>query len=97
MSLNTRITDLNEVPLNIQVQGPPQIGWTERYDYDASGNVSYYGCALSANNPLTSQAVWFIKKFTVNGSNQTTLIQLANGSPAANNIWDNRATTVTYQ
>ncbi len=78
----------------IESEAPPRTQYTSRYDYDGSGNLIYQGFAISRRNPLTSDAVWAIKKFTITGSN-TTLSQWSLGGESS--IWDNRATSVVYQ
>lgn len=72
--------------LPIYIMNAPLV---ERFDYDANSNMIYHGVA--APGSATSAAVWFIEKYTYDGSNRVTLHQLANGTDLANNIWDNRA------
>lgn len=62
---------------------------TERWDYDGGGNMIYHGMALPGS--LTSDAVWFIEKYTYNASNQPTLHELADGNDLPDNIWDSRS------
>lgn len=51
---------------------------------------------IAATGPDPAAAVWAIKKNTFTGS-QLTLSQWANGNTQMKNIWNNRATSVTYQ
>ena len=77
---------------------PPDLTFTQRFDYDSNGNAIYVGIADSTNagGPATSAAVWFIQKNTYDGNGRCILIQNANGSPKPNQIWDNRA-SLSYQ
>lgn len=43
-----------------------------RYDYDVSNNVIYSGFALRG---ATASDMWYLSKYTVDGSNNTTLIE----------------------
>ncbi len=61
----------------------------ERWDYDGNSNMIYHGVALPCS--ATSAAVWFIEKYTYDGSNRATLHQLADGNDLCDNIWDDRA------
>jgi YD repeat-containing protein len=76
--------------------GPPREPLTERYYYDASGNMTYKAWAYAANDPATSAAVWSILRCTYNGSNQLTARQWADGNSAFDNILDNYA-ALTYK
>ena len=58
--------------------------------YDANNNLEYLGKA--AIGSATSAAVWQIKKFTYDVSNNLTGILWANGNESFANIWDNYAT-----
>ena len=77
------------------VPSPPQ---KILYDNDISGNSKeYFGWA--ALNSATSAAVWKIMRITyatASASDDFT-IEWAEGTPSYTNIWDNRATTVTYK
>jgi hypothetical protein len=57
----------------------------ERYDYDASSNMIYYG--IGPNASPTSAPNWHINKMTYDGSNRIIRTQTL-----FNQIWDNRAT-----
>jgi len=57
-------------------------------DYDASGNVVYYGVTTSGT--AKSAAKWQIKKFSYT-SNDLTDIQWADGNTKFDNVWDDRA------
>ena len=64
------------------------------YDDDISGNSKeYFGWA--AINTATSAASWKIMRITYVGNDFT--IEYADGNSLQDNIWDNRATTVTYK
>lgn len=73
----------------VESEAPPRTAFTKRYDYDGSGNLIYEGFAVSRLNPLTSDSVWAIKKYTYAGGSLS-LSQWAS-SGAAVNVWDNRA------
>jgi len=57
--------------------------------YNGNGDIEYHGQAVPGS--ATSAAVWFIRNYTYDGSNNLTAIRLANGSTVENQIWDNRA------
>jgi hypothetical protein len=61
-------------------------------DYQGGTNLIYLGQARPGN--LTSDPVWLIRKFTYDGNNNITNIQIANGFDfdikSFNAIWDNR-------
>lgn len=84
-------------------EGPSSIAFSTRYDYDGAGNLIYQGWALATQPnqaapaaPLSSAAIWTIKRYTYNGSNQLTKAEWANGNNNAMNIWDDRA-ALNYQ
>lgn len=82
----------------IESEAPPKTQYTNMFDYDGSGNLIYQGWAQSLGAPLVTGAVWAIKKFTystVAGNSVVTLVQWATGGET--NIWNNRASTVSYQ
>lgn len=54
-----------------------------------SGNPLYIGVALIGS--ATSAAVWQIRKLSYDGSNNLVSIRFANGSPNADQKWDDRA------
>lgn len=58
-------------------------------DSDASHNPQYLG--LAAKNTTTAQALWQIRKFTIDANSNVSAIRYANGSAAFNAVWDNRA------
>ena len=60
----------------------------ERFDYDSDSKVIYSGVAKRGK--ASSDAAWWVFKYTYNGSN-VTLIQCS----VQDSIWDNR-TTLTY-
>jgi hypothetical protein len=67
--------------------------------YDANDNPLYEGWALRTGSD-TSQAVWKMKKYIwATGTGGDKVMQeeaWADGNMLYDNIWDNRATTVTY-
>lgn len=67
---------------------------TTRIDYDASNNPIYIGRAFKAS-VASSNASWQIQKLTWVSGNCTN-VERADGNDLFDNIWDNRATTVTY-
>ena len=64
-----------------------------RADY-VSATLNYYG--LATPGAATSDAVWQIRKETLDSNGRTTLMQFGGSSHHFNQVWDNRATTVTY-
>jgi len=66
--------------------------YIEKFAYDSSGRLEYYGQA--APGSATSAAKWRIEKYTYSG-----IQELDRGYPSGDNaniyIWDNRA-TYTY-
>lgn len=58
-------------------------------DSDASHNPQYLG--LAAKNTTAAQALWQIRKFTIDGNSNVSAIRYANGSEAFNAVWDDRA------
>lgn len=76
--------------------GPPREALTERYYYDAAGNMAYKAWAYAANDPSTSDAVWSIVRCTYNASNQLTARQWADGNSYFDNVLDNYA-SLTYK
>jgi hypothetical protein len=77
--------------------GTPSIG-EHRIAYDTNDNPLYEGWA-KRKNAATSSAVWKMKKYIwVSGSTSyvCTQEQWADGNELYDNIWDNRATTVSY-
>jgi len=77
----------------------PAVALTILDDTSTSG-VEYVGYASPVNSaglpasPLTSAAVWAIMKITVAAGLTTT--QWAKGSPAFQNVWDDRADLTYY-
>jgi hypothetical protein len=69
-------------------------GYTQAFEYDASGNVIYQGWAVPtlANK---ANAVWRICKFTYDASGNVTDIQWANGNDLFNKVWNDRP-SLTY-
>ena len=81
---------------SVSADAPPKVTYTKRYDYDGSNNQIYEGWAdNSVASPLTSAAVWAIKKKTYTGSNKT-IEQWADGNSQEDNAWDQRA-SLTYR
>lgn len=62
---------------------------TLQLDYVSGTNPVYVGSATPGS--ATSAASWQIRKLTFDGNNNVTAIQYAGGTPAFNQIWDNRA------
>ncbi len=62
---------------------------TQRSDYDANGNMIYYGLALPGS--ATSSAVWQIRRLDYSGTGNLLDELYAVGSASFSNIWDNRA------
>lgn len=62
----------------------------DKVSYDGSGNVEYVGYAPQGS--ATSAAKWRIAKLAYDGSSRYTGMTLS----AADQVWDDRATTVTY-
>lgn len=88
-------SDLRTDPVNVDWDG---LAYTERFVYDASGNCTYAARAKSLSSgaaPATSAAVWAIKKFSYDASNNGTLTQWADGDKNEDNIFDNYA-SLTY-
>lgn len=65
------------------------------FDYDANGLTTYQGWA-KRKGASTAAAIWKIKKFVYNTAGGVTSMQWADGNEIYDNIWDNRATTVSY-
>lgn len=61
-----------------------------RYDKNGGANIVYVGYAPAGK--ATSEASWFIIKYTYDGDNEPELRQVSSQA----SIWDNRATSVTY-
>ena len=63
--------------------------YAERFDYDGSGNMIYYGAALpgSANSDLA----WQVQKLEYDGSGNLLSVTYANGSFNYDQAWDDRA------
>jgi len=61
--------------------------------YDDATTVEYFGWA--AVGTATSAASWKIMRISYTGNDF--VIEWAEGSASYTNIWDNRATTVTYK
>lgn len=59
------------------------------YDYDGTGKLIYVG--IGSRGALTSDANWMIWKLTYSGDNV-----VSQKSSLPQQIWDNRATSVTY-
>lgn len=57
--------------------------------YDGSDNMIYLGKAIPGT--ATATAAWQIRKMTYDGSDNLTVIELADGNDDFDNIWDNRA------
>ena len=68
------------------------LGSKQRLDY-ASSTINYYG--IAAPGSLTSQAVWQIRRETLDSLQRTIQIDFAGGTIDQTQIWDNRA-TLTY-
>jgi hypothetical protein len=86
----------------VLIDAPPKQAYAKKYAYDGNGNLAYVGWAQSDGNPQTSQAKWSIQKFVFTGSpaamtGQQWGIGVSGVAGAEDCIWDNRATTVTYQ
>jgi hypothetical protein len=62
--------------------------YSQRFDYDGSGNITYKGFATPGS--ATSAAAWAICSFTYSGSNVVAILW-ASGNNAMSNVWDNRA------
>lgn len=62
-----------------------------RADY-ADATTNYYGVATPG--ATTAQAVWQIRKETLDSSGRTTLIQFAGGTHHFTAIWDSRTSLV---
>lgn len=56
---------------------------------DVNHNPQYLG--MAAKGTTTAQALWQIRKFTIDANNNVSAIRYANASEAFNAIWDNRA------
>lgn len=63
--------------------------YTLAFDYDGSGNLVYLGRA--APGTAKSAAGWQIQRLPVDGLNNTTDCQFANGVTAFDQVWNNRA------
>jgi hypothetical protein len=61
-------------------------------DNGTTANVTYIGEAVPGT--ATSDAGWRIQRVTVSGT--TTTIEWGGGGSKFDQIWDNRATTVSY-
>ena len=62
-------------------------------DYSGGTNPIYVG--KSFPGAATSAPAWQIVKLTYDGNGNVTVVKLAGGSPAADQIWDNRV-SLTY-
>ena len=80
---------------DVSSDAPPNSAYVKIFDY-AAHVIQYEGWAQTGNTPLTSQAIWAIKKYTYT-SGDLTSITWADGNTQLDNIWDNRATMVVYQ
>ena len=60
----------------------------DRWDY-ASATIWYHGHASPGS--LTSQAVWRIKRVTLDSSGRPTVSAMADSNANFDNSWDNRA------
>jgi YD repeat-containing protein len=67
---------------------------TAALDYDANGNMIYYG--LAAIGSAKSDPAWQIRKFTYDTNGRMTDRQFAGGTNEFTNIWDNRASITPY-
>jgi len=81
-------------------EGPTNVAYTQRFDYDGSGNMIYHGWARAQLNAATSDKKWAIQKLTYS-SNKVVLQQWAcdplNWADTAQAFsWDDRA-SLTYQ
>ena len=65
------------------------VPYTIAIDWVGGPTPQYIGYTLQGN--AKSAAAWQIRKLTFDGINNPTDVQFANGSPAFNAIWDNRA------
>lgn len=63
--------------------------YTNRSQYDASGNLIYYG--LAAPGTATSAPLWQIRRLDYDGTGNLLDELYPNGSASFSNIWDNRA------
>ena len=61
----------------------------ERWEYDSSGRLLYYGQAEPGSSPNSEK--WMIEKYEYSGANETAK-KYPNGSNANMFIWNNRAT-----
>ena len=57
-------------------------------DYDGSGNLIYQGKAPAGSTKAS--ALWSVKKFIYDGSNNLTDTQFADGNDKFDNIWNDR-------
>ena len=64
-------------------------GRISRMDYDASGNLIYYGTAHGT--ALTSEAKWKIQKLTYDASGNLLSRLWSGGGEAFDQVWNNRA------
>lgn len=62
--------------------------------YDTDGNPIYEGWAIRTGAE-TASAIWRIKRYTWTAGNMVEEA-CADGNLLYDNIWDNRATTVSY-
>jgi hypothetical protein len=63
--------------------------FTQAMDYDGNSNLIYFGMAPLGSSKAS--AVWQIRKFTYDGSNNLTDVQYAGGDDTFVNAWTSRA------
>lgn len=86
-SITSRSSDAAEFDWGL-VTRPVNPTFTASLDFDVSNNPIYVG--LSTIGSAKSASAWQIRKLTFDGSNNLTDVQYANGTPAFNQIWNNR-------
>lgn len=73
----------------VVVTSDTAVGYTKALAYDASNNLEYLGIAAMGSSKAS--AVWQIRKFTYDSSNNLTDIQWADGDSDFNNVWNDYA------
>lgn len=71
-------------------------GWAYSGPQPGPNNAGAQASTTPAGGPLVGAALWAIKKYTYNGSNQLTQAQWANGTVSFTNVWNNRS-SLSYQ
>lgn len=74
----------------LQSRANPTLFLEERRAYDGSGNLEYLAYARKPN-ASTSASIWFITKYTYDGSNRQTRQQMPDDGPKFAYDWDNKA------